>query len=162
MTPREQGKLESDGQVSRENCTHFYRGLTWDGSGENAVGYTCSNPKCGEFFPNESCEPYKKSLDITNVAEAKHFINDLKLFGDGDTWVLLCKASSDRQGWMKSTKVMNVPGGCVIQVTTQEQSNIAEAVTYVPGVHIDTTTRELFAIVSTTVPTSVHSLPAKI
>ena len=85
-----------------------------------------------------------KDLGITNVQEAKDKIKDLKVYGDGDTWVLLCKASSVKEDWMKSTKVMNVPGGCVVQVTTQEQSHIAEAVTYVPGVHIDTTTRELF------------------
>ena len=78
-----------------------------------------------------------KPLGITNVQEAKDQIKDLKVFGDGDTWVLLCKASSEEQGWMKSTKVMNVPGGCVIQVTTQEQSHVAESVVFVPGVQID-------------------------
>lgn len=83
-----------------------------------------------------------KPLGITNVQEAKDKIKDLKVFGDGDTWVLLCKASSESQGWMKSTKVMNVPGGCLVQVTTQLQSyeghfSVAEAVTFVPGVQID-------------------------
>jgi len=77
-----------------------------------------------------------KDLAITNVKEAQAIIPDLKVFGDGDRWVLLCKASSEQQGWMKSTKVMNVPGGCVVQVTTQQQSNVAEALTYVPGVQI--------------------------
>lgn len=77
-----------------------------------------------------------KSLGIKNVQEAKDKIKDLEVFGDGDTWVLLCKASSEEQGWMKSTKVMNVPGGCVIQVTTQQGDSIAEALTYVPGVQI--------------------------
>jgi len=92
-----------------------------------------------------------KDLAITNVKEAKDKIKDLKVFGDGDTWVLLCKASSDDQGWMKSTKVMNVPGGCLVQVTTQQRSDginttyaLAEALTFVPGTHIDVNTREFF------------------
>jgi len=94
-----------------------------------------------------------KPLGITNVKEAKDQIKDLKVYGDGDRWVLLSKASSEAQGWMKSTKVMNVPGGCVVQVTTQQRSEginttyaLAEAVTYVPGVQIrddETGIREL-------------------
>jgi len=86
-----------------------------------------------------------KNLGITSAAKAKENIRDVILFGDGDTWLLLCKASSEEQGWMKSTKVMNVPGGCVVQVTTQQRSDagstpntyaVAEALTFVPGVHI--------------------------
>ena len=82
-----------------------------------------------------------KDLGITDVRGAKANIPDLKVFGDGDTFRLLCKASSKDQGWMKSTKVMNVPGGCVVQVTTQQKNEdgtyaVAEALTYVPGVHI--------------------------
>jgi hypothetical protein len=55
---------------------------------------------------------------------------------------LLCKASSQTEGWMKSTKAMEIPGvGCVIQVTTQQKNidltySLAEAVTFVPGVSI--------------------------
>lgn len=89
-----------------------------------------------------------KNLGVRNVQEAIAKIKDLEVFGDGDTWVLLCKASSESEGWMKSTKVLNVPGGCLVQVTTQQRMNginvqteytyvVAEAVTYVPGVEID-------------------------
>jgi len=83
-----------------------------------------------------------KDLGITDVRGAKDNIGDLKVFGDGDTFVLLCKASSDKQGWMKSTKVCNVSGGCIVQVTTQQRNpnssyTLAEALTYVPGVMID-------------------------
>ncbi len=91
-------------------------------------------------------DPTRKSLGIENVKEAKDTIPDLKVYGDGDTWKLLCKASSETQGWMKSTKVMNVPGGCLVQVTTQQRnvstygptsiSALAEAITFVPGVQI--------------------------
>ena len=83
-----------------------------------------------------------KDLGITDVRGAKANIGDLVVFGDGDTFTLLCKASSEKQGWMKSTKVCNVPGGCIVQVTTQQKNptgsyTVAEALTYVPGVMID-------------------------
>lgn len=83
-----------------------------------------------------------KTLDNQNVTQAQRAVSDLKVFGDGDTWKLLCKASSESQGWMKSTKVLEIPDigcGCLVQVTTQQRTAnggwvIAEAVTYVPGV----------------------------
>lgn len=80
-----------------------------------------------------------KSLDITNVEEAKQKISDIEVFGNGDLFQLMCKASSEEQGWMKSTKVMQVPGGCVVQVTTQQKNPdgsyaVAEALTFVPFV----------------------------
>jgi hypothetical protein len=85
----------------------------------------------------------EKNLYISDVKGAKENIHDLVVYGDGDTFALLCKASSKEQGWMKSTKVCNVPGGCIIQVTTQQMNPdgsyaLAEALTYVPGVMIDT------------------------
>ncbi|HDR6822828.1 TPA: hypothetical protein QCV77_006491 [Bacillus thuringiensis] len=85
----------------------------------------------------------EKDLNISEVRGAKKNISDLQVYGDGDTFALLCKASSQEQGWMKSTKVCNVEGGCVMQVTTQQKNPdgsyaVAEALTYVPGIHIDT------------------------
>jgi hypothetical protein len=84
----------------------------------------------------------EKDLGITEVREAKANISDLQVFGDGDTFTLLCKASSQSQGWMKSTKVCNVEGGCIVQVTTQQKNPdgsyaVAEALTFVPGMKID-------------------------
>jgi len=56
-------------------------------------------------------------------------------------FALLCKASSQVEGWMKSTKAMQVPCGCIIQVTTQQRNPdgswaVAEALTFAPGVKI--------------------------
>lgn len=84
----------------------------------------------------------EKDLSITEVRGAKANISDLKVYGDGDTFALLCKASSQEQGWMKSTKVCNVPRGCIVQVTTQQRNPdgsyaVAEALTFVPGVKMD-------------------------
>lgn len=85
-----------------------------------------------------------KTLNISEVRGAREYIPDLEVYGDGDTFALLCKASSKEEGWMKSTKVCNVPGGCIVQVTTQQMNYngsyaVAEALTYVPGVRIDVT-----------------------
>jgi hypothetical protein len=78
----------------------------------------------------------KKTLDRVGDSETA-VGTDIKVFGNPDKWKLLCKASSESEGWMKSTKVMDVPGGCLVQVTTQQRNPdgsyaIAEALTYVP------------------------------
>lgn len=68
--------------------------------------------------------------------------SDACTFGDTGAWQLLCKASSDSQGWMKSTKAMQIDGaGCLVQVTTQQCNPdgsyvVAEALTFVSGVEI--------------------------
>ena len=84
----------------------------------------------------------EKQLDISTVKEAKANITDLKVYGDGDTFRLLCKASSQKEGWMKSTKVCNVGDDCIVQVTTQQRNPdgsyaVAEALTFVPNANID-------------------------
>ena len=78
-----------------------------------------------------------KTLHNSTVSGAKKNVSDLVIFGNGDTFQLICKASSKAEGWMKSTKAMEIEGvGCVIQVTTQQGDNVAEALTFVPNVHI--------------------------
>lgn len=78
----------------------------------------------------------EKTLDVQSIEDAKTKVSDIKVVGNGDTFTLLCKASSKEQGWMKSAKAMEVPGGAVVQVTTQQNDNVAEAVTFVPEVKI--------------------------
>ncbi len=79
-----------------------------------------------------------KTLDITDSKGAAANIADLKRWGDPDTWELIAKASSNAEGWMKSTKAMEIPGiGCIIQVSTQQRNpdgsySLAEALTFVP------------------------------
>ncbi len=85
----------------------------------------------------------EKTLGNTDVNGTKKNVPDVVVFGDGDMFKLLCKASSQSQGWMKSTKAMEIPGiGCVVQVTTQQKNpdgsySVAEALTFVPGVYIE-------------------------
>lgn len=78
----------------------------------------------------------EKTLDNTTAIQAKDQVSDIKFWGDGNAWKLLGKASSKNEGWMKSSKAMNVGSGCLVQVTTQNKDNVAEAVTFVPGVKI--------------------------
>ncbi len=78
-----------------------------------------------------------KTLNNTTANQAKDQVSDIQFWGNGDTFKLISKASSKSEGWMKSTKAMEIPySGCVVQVTTQQGDNISEAVTFVPGVKI--------------------------
>ena len=74
-----------------------------------------------------------KTVDVIDSADLKRKVGDVEVFGNPDRWVLVCKASSEKQGWMKSTKVMVLPTGAIVQVTTQQGDHVAEALTYVPG-----------------------------
>ena len=76
-----------------------------------------------------------KTLDVVDVEDAKEKVSDISIVGNGDLFRLMSKASSKSEGWMKSTKVLPIPGvGCVLQVTTQQGENVAEALTFIPGV----------------------------
>lgn len=82
-----------------------------------------------------------KALDNTSIVDVKATTSDIKVFGNGDLFQLICKASSKSQGWMKSTKAMETGNGCVVQVTTEVINKngdhvIAEALTFVPNVKI--------------------------
>ena len=96
-----------------------------------------------------------KTLDNTTANQAAEQVSDIQFWGNGDTFKLISKASSKKEGWMKSTKAMEITGvGCVVQVTTQQGDNIAEAVTFVPSTRIKehfsgdkVTSRELVMII---------------
>lgn len=83
-----------------------------------------------------------KTLHNSTVSGARKNVKDIKVVGNGDLFQLLCKASSEAEGWMKSTKAMEVRGiGCVVQVTTQQRNidgtySVAEALTFVPGAYV--------------------------
>ena len=78
-----------------------------------------------------------KTLHNSKASQAKDNVPDLVIYGNGDLWRLLCKASSKAEGWMKSTKVMQLDFGCLVQVTTQQGDNVAESIAYVPGACFD-------------------------
>ena len=79
-----------------------------------------------------------KTLGNTDTNGATKNVKDIKFYGDGDTFKLISKASSAKEGWMKSTKAMEIDGvGCVVQVTTQQGDNVAEALVFVPMVRLE-------------------------
>lgn len=78
-----------------------------------------------------------KDLTVTSIADAQTKIPDIQVFGNGDLWQLLSKASSKEGGWMKSTKAMDIiNSGVVLQVTTQQGEQVSEALTFVPNVNV--------------------------
>lgn len=80
-----------------------------------------------------------KTLDVTSSSDLKEKVNDVKIVGNPDAWQLICKASSQSQGWLKSTKAMEIFGlGTLVQVSTQQGSNVAESIAFVPFASIET------------------------
>lgn len=78
-----------------------------------------------------------KTLGNTDQDKCRDNVSDVVIFGE-DLFKLLSKASSQQEGWMKSTKGMQTSKGCVVQVTTQQRNpdgsySVAEAVTFAPG-----------------------------
>lgn len=97
----------------------------------------------------KSCDVVKKTLHNSNASGASVNVKDIIFWGDGDTFKLISKASSKNEGWMKSTKAMQIDGvGCVVQVTTQQGDNVAETVCFVPGVKIEETSGEDGKVIS--------------
>lgn len=80
-----------------------------------------------------------KTLSNASVTDVLVKVPDVKIVGNGNLFEVLCKASSENEGWMKSTKAMTVPNGVVVQVSTQQRNPdgsyaVAEALTFVPCV----------------------------
>lgn len=86
----------------------------------------------------------EKTLHNSDASGTSENVPDVQFFSalEGDDWKLLCKASSQAQGWMKSTKAMEIDGvGALVQVTTQQRNpdgsySVSEAVTFVPKVRV--------------------------
>lgn len=63
-----------------------------------------------------------KTLHSFSKKSAEKNVKDIVFWGDADTFKLISKAHSNEEGWMKSTKAMEIEGvGVVIQVTTQQR-----------------------------------------
>ena len=84
----------------------------------------------------------EKTLHNSDISGTKINVPDVNVVGNGDMARLLCKASSQDQGWMKSSKAIQIDGvGCIVQVSTQQKNPdgsyaVAEALTFVRGVQI--------------------------
>ena len=64
----------------------------------------------------------------------------LDVYGNPDQMTLLFKAEG--RGWLKSTKAMNVPGGCLVQVSTEVAAPggvaVAESLEFIPNATVET------------------------
>jgi len=99
----------------------------------------------------------EKSLGNTDASGAKVNVKDIVFWGDGDAWKLLGKASSKNEGWMKSSKAYEIPGiGCIVQVTTQQNDNVAEALTIVYNTKIEETKNDAGVVVSRKLISSIE------
>ncbi|MGB0847797.1 MAG: hypothetical protein ACPGSM_13785 [Thiolinea sp.] len=84
------------------------------------------------------------------VTKTSDLPDEVKTYGDPDQLKLLFKAQG--KGWKKSTKALQLPGGCLIQVTTERQSTDgdwanAEAVEFIPNVKLEQTENSFFRLV---------------
>ena len=84
-----------------------------------------------------------KTLGNTCANKATKNVKDIVFWGDGHIFKLISKASSEKEGWMKSTKAMDCEGSVVVQVTTQQRNpdgsySVAEALTTVENACIMT------------------------
>jgi len=82
-----------------------------------------------------------KTLHNSDISGARQNVKDIQIVGNGDLFRLLVKASSESEGWMKSTKAMQVGDSCLVQVTTQQRNpdgsySVAEALAFVPRCRI--------------------------
>lgn len=78
----------------------------------------------------------ERVMGITDKKTATANVPDIQRWGNPDAWERLCKASSQSQEWMRSTKAMELPIGCLVQVSTVNKGNVSEAVVLVPGLRI--------------------------
>ena len=82
----------------------------------------------------------EKTLTSTTPEETK--ATGTVLTGMADKWHCIAKAVNEAEGWMKTTKALQVSAaGCLIQVTTQQKNHdgtwsTAEAVCFAPGVNL--------------------------
>ena len=71
----------------------------------------------------------------------KEPVSDIEVIGDDTMFQLLSKVTSKKAGLQRMTSAMQVRGGCIINVTTQQRNPdgsyaIADALTFVPNVWI--------------------------
>lgn len=80
--------------------------------------------------PEPGAETQGKPLDVkAPMGEAP----DTVVFGRPNDWKLLGKTSSKAQGWMHSTRAMEVPGGVLVQTVSQVGAALSQALVVVRG-----------------------------
>lgn len=86
--------------------------------------------------------PSSKTFTNTSAEDVKANVPDVKFYGDPDAWKLIVKAYSQKEGWMHSTKALEVDRvGVVIQTLSQQRNpdgtyGLCQATVFLPGVRI--------------------------
>lgn len=85
--------------------------------------------------PVEKAESDKEIAPISIAT-----VPDLKVYGEGDPFLLLSKASSITEGWTKATRALYIQDvGCLVEVTFEHWNEYTITNTFVPGVRIEVT-----------------------
>jgi len=78
-----------------------------------------------------------KKRTVSNTTPKQAAQSGVEFLGDPNKWVVLHKAWNTREGWMRSTKALEIPGvGCMVQVSMLDEDRIAESLCFVPDVGI--------------------------
>ena len=118
--------------------------------------YPCKKNIFESTYAKDLAMQSQKSLHNTCSNGATKNVKDIVFWGNGDTFQLISKASSEAEGWMKSTKAMKCGKDVVIQVTTQQKNpdgsySVAEALTTAHNKKIVETTDQNGNVVSRTI-----------
>ena len=107
-------------------------------------GYSLKGEESIAHESDKGVEPKQIVGRTLSASTAKNMgasvqISDLKVEGISDPFKLISKASSDAQGWFKSTKAMEIPDlGVLVQVSTLDGGIPAEALAFVPSARLVT------------------------
>jgi hypothetical protein len=66
--------------------------------------------------------PQDRRTDVSSTAEAKAATADVRVTGNPDMWQLLAKAGSQSEGWMRSTKALQVGPHVILQVSERQKN----------------------------------------
>lgn len=82
-----------------------------------------------------------RTLSCADMEDACEKVSDIITWGDPGMFKLICKTSSAKEGWMRSTKAMEAGDHVIVQVSTHQRNTsgemvIAEALTTVENARI--------------------------
>ena len=124
--------------------------------GVKGEAYPCKKDIFEMTYVKDLALQSQKSLHNTCSNGATKNVKDIVFWGNGDTFQLISKASSEAEGWFKITNAMKCGKDVVIQVTTQQKNpdgsySVAEALTTVHNKKIVETTDQNGNVVSRTI-----------
>ena len=160
-------RLKINGRKIEQINTDTYRIQTLEGYhdmtrddmliiGVKGEAYPCKIDIFEMTYVKDLALQSQKSLHNTCSNGATKNVKDIVFWGNGDTFKLISKASSEAEGWFKSTKAMKCGKDVVIQVTTQQKNpdgsySVAEALTTAHNKKIVETTDQNGNVVSRTI-----------